>query len=108
MDFLAEEEDVLRTGSNELAFPVIDSEGNEEFIQIVVKVPTGSRDGEPYNGYHMAEEYSLKLKAQKEKAEKARIAKEKKIARDAQMRKEKTKARKSKKEKMEVELEEGK
>ena len=37
MDFLAKEEDVLRTGSNEIAFPVTDSEGNEEFIQIVVK-----------------------------------------------------------------------
>lgn len=108
MDFLAEEEDVLRTGSNEIAFPVTDSEGNEEFIQIVVKVPTGSRDGEPYNGYHMAEEYSLKLKVQQEKAEKARLAKEKKIARDAQMRKEKAKAKKMKKEKMEAELEEGK
>ena len=103
MDFLAEEEDVLRTGSNEIAFPVTDSEGNEEFIQIVVKVPTGSRDGEPYNGYYMAEEYSLKLKVQQEKAEKARIAKEKKIARDAQMRKEKAKAKKNKKEKMEAE-----
>jgi hypothetical protein len=108
MDFLAKEEDVLRTGSNELAFPVTDSEGNEEFIQIVVKVPTGSRDGEPYNGYRMAEEYSLKLKLQQEKAEKARIAKEKKIARDAQIRKEKEKARKMKQQKMEAELEKGK
>jgi hypothetical protein len=108
MDFLAKEEDVLRTGSNELAFPVTDSEGNEEFIQIVVKVPTGSRDGEPYNGYQMAEEYSLKLKLQQEKAEKARIAKEKKIARDAQMRKEKEKAKKMKQQKMEAKLEKGK
>jgi nitrogenase molybdenum-iron protein alpha/beta subunit len=108
MDFLAKEEDVLRTGSNEIAFPVTDSEGNEEFIQIVVKVPTGSRDGEPYNGYQMAEDYSLKLKLQQEKAEKARIAKEKKIAKDAQMRKEKEKVRKMNKEKMEAELEKGK
>lgn len=108
MDFLAKEEDVLRTGSNELAFPVIDSEGNEEFIQIVVKVPTGSRDGEPYNGYHMAEEYSLKLKLQQQKAEEAKIAKEKKIARDTQMRKDKEMARKMKQQKMEAELEKGK
>lgn len=108
MDFLAKEEDVLRTGSNELAFPVIDSEGNEEFIQIVVKVPTGSRDGEPYNGYHMAEEYSLKLKLQQKKEEEAKIAKEKKIARDAQMRKDKEMARKMKQQKMEAELEKGK
>ena len=108
MEFLAKEEDVLRTGSNELAFPVTDSEGNEEFIQIVVKVPTGSRDGEPYDGYQMAEDYALKLKLQQEKAEKARIAKEKKIARDAQMRKKKEKVRKMNKQKMEAELEKGK
>lgn len=108
IEFLAKEEDVLRTGSNELAFPVIDSEGNEEFIQIVVKVPTGSRDGEPYNGYHMAEDYALKLKVKEEKEEAARIKKEKKIARDTQMRKDKEMLRKMNREKMEEELEKGK
>lgn len=108
MEFLAKEEDVLRTGSNEIAFPVTDSEGNEEFIQIVVKVPTGSRNGEPYDGYQMAEEYALKMKLKEEKAKKAKIAKEIKIAKDAQKRKEKEKARKMKKQKMEAELKKGK
>ena len=107
-NFFKESEDVLRTNSNEISFPITDEEGNEDFIQIVVKVPIGSRDGEPYNGYQMAEDYSLKLKLQQEKAEKARIAKEKKIARDAQIRKEKEKARKMNKQKMEAELEKGK
>ena len=50
MEFLAKEEDVLRTGSNEIAFPVTDSRGMRIY-QIVVKVPTGSRNGEPYDGY---------------------------------------------------------
>ena len=91
---MAEEEDVLRTGSNELAFPVV---VEMNLPNCGKKIPTGSRDGEPYNGYHVAEDYSLKLKVQQEKAEKARIAKEKKIARDAQIRKEKAEAKKMKK-----------
>lgn len=68
-------EDVLVTGSNELALPVVDSEGNDSWIVVTIKVPTGSRDGDVYDGYAMQEEYQLK---QAQKAEKARIAAEKK------------------------------
>lgn len=89
INFFKESEDVLRTNSNEISFPIIDEEGNEDFIQIVVKIPTGSRDGEPYDGYAKAEEYALKIKLKEEKAKEAKIAKEKKIARDKQMREEK-------------------
>ena len=85
-----EEEDVLRVKSNEIAFPVVGCEDNEDFIVITVKVPTGANKGlEPYDGYAMAEEYELKLKEKKEKAEKAKIAKEKKIARDKALREKK-------------------
>lgn len=87
------EEDVLRVGSNEIAFPIVDEEGNEDFIVVTIKIPTGSRDGEPYDGYAMAQEYEMKLQA---KAEKARIAKEKKakkIEKDKKMREAKAKAR---------------
>ena len=59
----------------------------------MVKVPTGSRDGEPYDGYAKAEDYALKMKLKEEKAKEAKIAKEKKIARDKQMREEKKRIR---------------
>ena len=77
------EEDVMQVKSNELAFPVVDSEGNEKSIVIVVKVPTGANKGtEPYDPYAMKEEFDLKEKAKKEKAEKLAKAKAEKIAKD--------------------------
>ena len=50
MKFLENEgEDVLRVKSNEIAFPVVGCEDNEDFIVITVKVPTGANKGqEPY------------------------------------------------------------
>ena len=92
--FLADQgEEVLVTGSNEIALPCVDSEGNDEFIVLTFKVPTGSRDGDPYDGYSIAEDFKMKSA---EKAEKAKIAAErkaKKIARDKKMREEKVKAK---------------
>ena len=92
--FLADQgEEVLVTGSNEIALPCVDSEGNDEFIVITFKVPTGSRDGDAYDGYSMAEDFKIKSA---EKAEKAKIAAEKKakkIAQDQKMREEKAKAK---------------
>lgn len=79
-------EEILRTGSQEICLPCVDDEGNDEFVVITVKVPTGSRDGDAYDGYSMAEDYALKVKTKAEKAEKAKVAKEKKIARDKAMR----------------------
>ena len=80
-------EEVLRVKSNEIAFPVTDAEGNEDFIVITVKIPTGAAKGtEPYDGYAMAQEYEMK---QVEKAAKAKEAAEKKAAkikRDAERR----------------------
>ena len=49
------DEEVLRTGSNEIAVPCLDEEGNEKFVVLTIKVPTGSRDGDAYDGYSMAE-----------------------------------------------------
>ena len=86
-------EEVLVTGSNEIALPCVDSEGNDEFIVLTFKVPTGSRDGDAYDGYSMAEDFKMKSA---EKAEKAKIAAEKKakkIAQDQKMREEKAKAK---------------
>ena len=60
-DCLSQEDEVLVVGANELAVPVVDADGNEKGIVLTVKVPTGSRDGDAYDGYAMAEDYQLKL-----------------------------------------------
>lgn len=79
-------EEVLRVGSNEIAIPVVDSEGNEDFLVLTFKIPTGSRDGDPYDGYAMAEDYALKVRTKAEEAKKKAEAKAKKIAKDAKAR----------------------
>ena len=71
----------------------IDEDGNEEFLVLVFKVPTGSRDGDAYDGYSMAEDYAIKVREKAEKAEKAKADKEKKIAKDKAMREQKAKAK---------------
>lgn len=98
IEFFKDSEDVLRVGSNEIAFPVVDSEGNEDFIVLTCKIPIGSNKGtEPYDAYAMAEEYEMKLKQKAEKKAKADEAKKKKIERDKAYR-EKLKAQKEKRE----------
>ena len=86
-DYLANEngEEVLRVGSNEIAMPIVDEAGNEKWIVLTFKIPTGSRDsGEPYDGYSMAEDYKMKCEAKvakaKAKAEKAEKDKAKREA----------------------------
>jgi hypothetical protein len=92
--FLAEqEEEVLEVGSNEIAIPCLDSEGNDEYMVITFKVPTGSRDGDAYDGYAMAEDYAMKMREKAEKEAKAKAEKEKKIAKDKAMREQKAKAK---------------
>ena len=86
-------EEVLRVGSNEIAIPVVDAEGEDNFVTFTVKVPTGSRDGDAYDGYSMAQDYSMKLEEKKVKAEKAAAEKARKIARDEKMRKQKAEAK---------------
>ena len=62
-------EEVLRTGSNEIALPVVDEAGNEKWLVLTFKVPTGSRlDGEPYDGYSAAEDYKMKCEDKERKA----------------------------------------
>ena len=72
-------EEVLRVGSNEIALPVVDNENNERWLVVTFKVPTGSRDGDAYDGYSMAEDYKMKLeeKAEKEKVKAEKAAKDK-------------------------------
>jgi regulator of protease activity HflC (stomatin/prohibitin superfamily) len=95
IEYLTEQgEEVLRTKSNEIAIPTLDSEGNDEWCVITFKVPTGSRDdGEAYDGYGMADEYTAKEADKREKAAEAQAKKEAKIARDKAQREAKAKAK---------------
>lgn len=93
-DFLASnDEEVLVTGSNEICLPCVDEEGNDEFMVITFKVPTGSRDGDAYNGYELAEDYALKCKAKEEKAKETAKKKAEKIAKDKANREAKARAK---------------
>lgn len=80
-------DEILRVKSNEIAIPVVGCEGNEDFIVITVKVPTGADKGmTPYDGYAMAEEFEMKLKEKEEKAKANAEKKAKKIKRDEEIR----------------------
>jgi hypothetical protein len=80
-------EEVLVVKSNEIAIPVVGCEGNEDFIVINFKVPTGANKGtEPYDGYALAEDYVHNLAEKERKAEERKAEKVRKIARDAELR----------------------
>lgn len=81
-------EEVLRVKSNEIALPVVDSEGEERWLVLTFKVPTGERGGDAYDGYSMKQDYEMK---QAEKAAKA-AEKEAKAAKDKAKREAKAEA----------------
>jgi 2-keto-3-deoxy-L-rhamnonate aldolase RhmA len=87
-EYLSQEDEVLVVGANELAVPVVDSEGNEKWVVLTIKVPTGTRDGDAYDGYAMAEDYRMR---QADKAAKA-AERERKTAERQAKAKAKTKA----------------
>lgn len=90
IDKLGIYDEVLRVKSNEIAIPVVGCEGNEDFIVITVKVPTGANKGtEPYDGYELAEEYEMKTKEKERKAKEKEEKKMRKIQRDEEIRKKK-------------------
>lgn len=83
-------EEVLRVKSNEIAFPIVGCEGNEDWIVVNVKVPTGANKGtEPYDGYEMAEDYQMKLSEKERKKIEAEKKKEEKIRKDEAIRQKK-------------------
>lgn len=83
-------EEVLLVKSNEIAIPVVGCEGNEDFLVITFKVPTGANKGtEPYDGYEMAKDYVHNLEEKEAKAKAKAEAKAQKMARDAELRKKK-------------------
>ena len=92
--FLADKgEDVLQTATNVIAIPVVDSEGEDNYIEITIKVPVGDRDGNAYDAYERAQEFEMKQKKKAIKAEEDAKKKQAKIARDEAMRKQKADAK---------------
>lgn len=86
-------EEVLTTNSNEIAIPCVDSEGNEEFLVLTFKIPTGSRDGDAYDGYAVANDYKIKSAEKAAKAQATAEKKAAKIAKDKAAREAKAKAK---------------
>lgn len=86
---IAAGEEVLVTGSGEIACPCVDSEGEDAWCVLTAKIPTGSRDGDPYDGYAMAEDFKLKSEAKAVKAAEAAAKKAAKIKKDEEMRRQK-------------------
>ena len=82
-------EQVLVTNSNEIAFPCVNENGEEEFLKITFVIPAGSRDGTAYDGYNEAQSYEMKLQEKKEKEEKKKKEKEEKKKRDEKIREQK-------------------
>ena len=90
LNFLEKDEQVLRVKSNEIAIPVVGCEGNEDFIVITVKVPTGANKGlEPYDGFELAEDYEMKIAEKERKKVEAEKKKAEKIRKDKEIRKKK-------------------
>lgn len=79
---LANGEEVLQIASGTICYPVVDYEGNEKFLKIVVSVPTA----DDFDGYEMAEVYAEKVKADKIKAKEKAEAKARKKKRDEEYR----------------------
>ena len=87
-------EEVIQYKSNELCIPVLDEDSNEKWVQFVVKVPKGNRDGDEFDGYSMRQEYEINQKKKVEKAKADAEKKAKKMERDQQAREAKKKAKK--------------
>ena len=85
--------DVLRTGSQELCLPIIGEDNEEGYLVLTFKVPKGSHDGEPYDGYELAGEYQRHCEEQKAKAEVNAKKKAEKMKKDAEMRRLKAEAK---------------
>ena len=80
--------------SNGICTPVVGGEDLEEgYVQIVVSIPKGSRDGEEWDGYEEIAAYKRKLEIERLNAEKKAAEKAKKIERDRKAREAKAKAK---------------
>lgn len=94
IDFLkSQDEDVGRVKDNKFNFPIVDADGNENFVVVTVTIPRGARidksEGggyEPYDGYGDRESYEIDLRTKQEKATVNAEKKAAKIKRDEEYR----------------------
>ena len=89
--------EVLETGSNEICVPIVNEDHEEGYLVITFKIPKGSRDGEPYDGYAVAQDFKMKCDEKARKVAEAQKKKAEKIERDRKAREEKAKLRAEKK-----------
>lgn len=86
--FVEANEDCGMIASNSFNFPIVAEDGDEGWIEVVVKIPKED------DGYEKREEYDMKTKERAEKRKAQAEAKEKKIASDKAKREAKAKAKK--------------
>lgn len=79
--FVEANEDCGMIASNSFNFPIVAEDGEEGWVEVVVKVPKGTKD-EEYDGYGRREQYEIDLKEKAEKKAKAEKKKAEKIAKD--------------------------
>lgn len=80
------EEEVLQVATNEIAIPVA-HEGEEMYVVVQFRIPTGSRDGVAYDGYAEAETFVAEQATKAEMAKAKAAAKARKIEQDKKKRK---------------------
>lgn len=86
MNLLIEEgEDVQQTKSNTFAFPILLEDGTEDFVRVVISIPTGTK-ADPYNAYEEAENYKIECKAKAEAKAEREAKKKAKAEADARKR----------------------
>lgn len=78
-------EDCGMITSNSFNFPVVADDGEEGWVEIVVKIPKEN------DGYEKREEYEMKVKEKEEKKKAQAEAKAKKIEKDKKLREQKRK-----------------
>ena len=71
--YVAEGEEVLQVGGNVIAFPTVDTSGNEAWVEITVKIPKGERlgKGEGFSGYDGYEQAGFYKQETERKAQEA-------------------------------------
>ena len=85
--FVEANEDCGMIASNSFNFPIVAEDGDEGWIEVVVKIPKED------DGYEKREEYDMKTKERAEKRKAQAEAKAKKIEHDRKAREEKKKAK---------------
>ena len=63
--------DVCQTAAGTFMFPTVDANGEDRWVKISVIIPKDASEENGTDGYSLAKEYELKVKAAEERAAKA-------------------------------------